>query len=56
MSRYDDYDYDYGRMADDADDLYYDGDENWDFEDDDITNETEWENYYHNIADELSDE
>lgn len=49
------YDYDYERIADEIDDLYYD-DDNWDFEDDDIENEKEWENYYHNIADEISDE
>lgn len=50
------YDYDYERIADEIDDLYYNDDDNWDFEDDDIENEKEWENYYHNIADEISDE
>lgn len=50
------YDYDYERIADEIDDLYHNDDDNWDFEDDDIENEKEWENYYHNIADEISDE
>lgn len=55
MSRFDDdYRYDYDSIARDCDELYnQDGD--WDFEDE-HSNYQEWENYYHNIADELVDE
>lgn len=52
----DNYDFDYDRMANDADDMY----DNDYYEDEDFSHdleaEAEWENYYHNIADEISDE
>lgn len=37
------------------DDLYYD-DDNWDYDDIDSVNSRDWENYYHNIADEIIEE
>jgi hypothetical protein len=48
---YDKYDFDYDSMANDADDLY----EDWDYDDtnDEVDEQAEWENYYHNIADEI---
>ena len=56
---YQDYEYDYHSLADDADfieqddDYYYDdsSDEPWMDKDD-----SDWENSYHNIADEIDDE
>lgn len=61
MSRYDDKDYfyddryDYDSIAKDCDDLYYD--DIWDYEDTtEDSDSEEWENYYHNIADELVEE
>jgi hypothetical protein len=59
MQRYDDvysdYDdrYDYDNLARGCDDLYSCDEEHWE---DDSDEENEWENYYHNIADELIDE
>lgn len=62
---YDDYDYDYHDLADNADDLYDDyelsneGDDSWngtDEDENDIMDDVAWDNYYHNIADELDDE
>ncbi len=49
----DDYDFDYDNMANDADDIYED-----EYNYDDVDNEevAEWENYYHNIADEIVDD
>jgi hypothetical protein len=51
MSYYDEYDHDYDNLACNYDDLYL-------YEDDtDVVDSTpEWDNYYHNIADELVDE
>lgn len=60
MPRYDDVDsyyddrYDYDNLVRNCDDLYICDEES--FDDDDNNNETEWENYYHNIADELIEE
>lgn len=62
--RYDDYDYDYHNLADSADDLYEDelyseGDDSWngtDEDEDDVMDDVAWDNYYHNIADELTDD
>jgi hypothetical protein len=49
------YDYDdYHSITDDCDDLYTYDDDQWDY--DDVNDTKEWENYYHNITDELSDE
>ena len=59
MPRYDDVDsyyddrYDYDNLVRDCNDLYTCDEESFD---DDNNNETEWENYYHNIADELIEE
>jgi hypothetical protein len=54
MPSYYDYD-DYESVANDSDELYsYDDDNQWD--EDDIEHTSEWENYYHNIANELSEE
>ena len=62
---YDDYNYDYHDLADNADDLYDDyelsneGDDSWngtDEDENDITDDVVWNNYYHNIANELDDE
>lgn len=62
---YDDYNYDYHDLADNADDLYDDyelideGDDSWngtDEDENDIMDDVAWDNYYHNIADELADE
>lgn len=63
MSNYEDYDYDYHSMANDA---YFidreNNNESWDMdeEDHDIEDEyrdylKEYDNYYHNIVDELED-
>lgn len=55
-NRYDDVDsyyddrYDYDSIVRDTDELY-DYDDSYDYDDNDDT--SEWENYYHNIADEL---
>lgn len=63
--RYDDYNYDYQDLADNADDLYDDyelfseGDDSWngtDEDEDDVMDDVAWDNYYHNIADELTDD
>ena len=62
---YDDYNYDYHDLADNADDLYDDyelsneGDDSWngtDEDENDIMDDVAWDNYYHNIANELDDE
>jgi hypothetical protein len=45
--------YDYDSIIRDADDLY---DDDYDFDDIENVDEQEWENYYHNITDELIDE
>lgn len=59
------YDYDYHDLADNADDLYDDyelideGDDSWngvDEDEDDVMDDVAWDNYYHNIANELADE
>ena len=51
------YEYDYDRIVDNADDLldddYYDGGDIYDY---DLMNEREFDCYYHNITDELVDE
>jgi hypothetical protein len=50
------YDYeDYESIIDDTDELYS-YDDQWDYDDVEMNEQTEWENYYHNIADELTDE
>jgi hypothetical protein len=46
--------YDYDSIAKDADDLYHDDD--YDFDDIENVDEQEWENYYHNLTDEIIDE
>lgn len=62
---YNDYNYDYQDLANNADDLYDDyelmneGDDSWngvDEDEDDVMDDVAWDNYYHNIADELVDE
>ena len=46
---FDEYDYDYDGLIEDCDDLeLYD---EYDF--DDIEDESEWENYYHNLAQDI---
>jgi len=48
------YEYDYDRIVEDSDELYED-----DFYDNDYDIEEDfsyWDNYYHNVADELIDE
>ena len=53
----DDIYFDYDSIAKDADDLYYDDEyDSWDGEDIENVEQSEWENYYHNITDELIDE
>jgi hypothetical protein len=53
MSRHYDYE-DYEYIAENCDDLYeYD---EWQDDDIEVDNTCDWENYYHNIADELVDE
>jgi hypothetical protein len=54
MSSYYDYD-DYRSIADDSEDLYT-SDDQWDYDDAKEVEHSEWENYYHNIASELSEE
>jgi hypothetical protein len=54
MPRHYDYE-DYESIADNCDDLY-EYDDQWDYDDIDAQEESEWENYYHNITDELIDE
>lgn len=54
FDEYDDIEYDYNNIIRDCEDLY---DDEWDYEDDiEMVEQDEWENYYHNIADELVDE
>ena len=49
--------YDYNSIINDADDLYYDDEyDSWDSEDIENVEQSEWENYYHNVADEIIDE
>jgi len=50
----DEYRFDYDDLIADADDLY-EHDE-WDYSDDELDDQKEWENYYHNIADEIVDD
>lgn len=46
--------YDYDSIAKDADDLYFDEYDSWDDEAEvDNVEQNEWENYYHNLADEI---
>ena len=60
--RYDDYDYDYHNLANNCDDLYDEHNEyndSWDCldaEENEITDSEGWDNYYHNIANEIVDE
>lgn len=46
---FEDFNYDYNHILEDADDLYED-------EDYDLEDGEEWDSYYHNIADELVDD
>lgn len=48
---FEDFDYDYNHILEDVDDLDLYEDDEYDLED-----EKEWDNYYHNIADELVDD
>jgi hypothetical protein len=50
------YEYDYDRLADDADDLLEDEDYTDDSYDYDYINEREFDCYYHTLNDELADE
>ena len=54
MSSYYDYD-DYHSIADDSEDLYS-CDDQWDYDDSEVVEHNEGENYYHNINSELSEE
>lgn len=49
---YDNFDYDYHELAANSDFIY---DESDDYDDSFISNEDYWEDYYHNIVDELDD-
>lgn len=53
----DEYEFDYDRVADDADELY-DDEDFWseDIYEDDYSNEREYDCYYHNVMDELDNE
>jgi len=54
--RYDDeYEFEHGDVANDADDLFNEYDD-YEYEEDEIDEQSEWENYYHNIADEIVDD
>jgi hypothetical protein len=48
---FEDFDYDYNHILEDVDDLDLYEDDEYHMED-----EKEWDNYYHNIADELVDD
>jgi len=51
------YDYeDYESIAEDCDDLYTFDDDQWDYDNEELESQSEWENYYHNITDELIDD
>jgi hypothetical protein len=53
MSTYYDYD-DYHSITDNSDELYsYDDDDQWDYDNNEVEEQNEWENYYHNITDEI---
>jgi hypothetical protein len=52
MSQYH-YDYDYDSLASDCEELYLEHEEDTDSSESGVK---EWENYYHNIAEELIDE
>lgn len=49
----DEYRFDYDDLVANTDDLYED---EWDHEDESVNDAKEWENYYHNIADEIIDD
>lgn len=49
------YEYDYDRIVEDTDELY-DQYDDFDDADDEYDNDVEWDNYYHNVADELIDD
>ena len=57
MSRYEDYDcyynnhYAYDDIVNNCDDLYSEDISEYEYQDDEL-----WDNYYHNIADELTEE
>jgi hypothetical protein len=51
MPSYYDYD-DYQSITDNSDELYS-YDDQWDYDDSEVTEQNEWENYYHNITDEI---
>ena len=57
MSRYEDYDcyynnhYTYDDIVNNCDDLYSEDISEYEYQDDEL-----WDNYYHNIADELTEE
>ena len=46
------YEYDYDRIVEDTDDLDLYTDE---YDYDDVDDEAEWENYYHNVAEEIDE-
>lgn len=54
MPSYYDYD-DYHSIADDSEDLYA-YDDQWDYDNAEVAEQNEWENYYHAITDELDEE
>ena len=57
MGRYDDeYEYDYG--IDDIEDIVdeYEDYEDYDSVDEDYNTQSDWENYYHNLAEEIGDD
>jgi hypothetical protein len=58
MAMYDDeYEFDYDRVIEDAEELYEYADYSDEPEyEDDYTNEREYEHYYHNVMDELDNE
>ncbi len=47
------YEYDYDRIVEDTDELYEDDYDDIEYAEDDISC---WDNYYHNIANEIDDE
>lgn len=55
MPSYYDYD-DYHSIIDNSDELYSYDDDQWDYDDVESQDSKEWENYYHNITDEIIDE
>ena len=52
---FNEYEYEYDNIIEDTEELY-DDDDDYYMDDEDAINTSDWENYYHNIVDEIIDD